>query len=278
MGMRGRAAARHVAGPAIAAVFALPLIFMVSGSLRRPGEAPVRAADLAPTDPSLESYGDAFVLVDLGQYLRNSLVVAAIAVPLSVLFASWAGFAIARLARSSRRSARLLVAMAVAGLVAPPTALLVGRFMVFRQLGLIDTIWPLVAPALYGMSPLFVLLYAWSFYRLPREYGDVARLAGLDPLQTWWRAALPLVRPVTVAVAILAFTLTWSNFLDPLAYLTDESNYTLPLGLRSLARVGRQDTPVLLAGAVVATAPVVVAFVLLQRSFFESFRPRRSAP
>ena len=76
---------------------------------------------------------------------------------------------------------------------------------------------------------------------------------------------MPLVRPATATVAALAFVVTWANFLDPLLYLFDEDKYTLPLGLRSLAALDRQDLPVLLAGATLATVPVVLALVPLHR-------------
>ena len=89
----------------------------------------------------------------------------------------------------------------------------------------------------------------------------------MSPYATWRHVAMPLVRPVTVAVAVLAFAVTWGNFLDPLIFIFDERMFTVPLGLRSLAVVDRQDFPLLLAGAVVATAPILIAFLFLQRYF-----------
>jgi multiple sugar transport system permease protein len=88
----------------------------------------------------------------------------------------------------------------------------------------------------------------------------------------WRRVAMPLVRPVTIAVALLAFIASWGNFLEPLVYLFDADLYTLPLGLRSLSVLDRTNHPVLLAGAVVATAPVVVAFAVAQRYFLHEDR------
>jgi len=94
----------------------------------------------------------------------------------------------------------------------------------------------------------------------------------MGPFTVWWRVAMPLVRPVTVAVAVLAFVFTWSNFLDPLIYLFDERRFTLPLGLRSLATLDTSNHPLFLAGAVTATAPVVGAFLYVQRFFLQEFR------
>jgi multiple sugar transport system permease protein len=267
--MRWGMVLRTVGAAVVTAVFVLPLVFMVSGSLREPGLPPPRTPELLPDPLGLGSYGRAFDLVDLGRYTLNSLVVAAMVVPLSVLVASLAGFALLRL---SRRSATALVAASLVALMVPATALLVPRFALFRGLGLTDTWAPLVAPALLGTSPLYVLVFAWAFRRLPPELYDACRLEGMTPLAVWRRIAMPLVKPVTVGVGVLAFLVSWGNFLDPLVYLYDPDLYTLPLGLRALAELDRTDAPVLLAGSVVATAPVVVVFVVAQRWFLNEYR------
>ena len=270
--MAGAAAStrvRFVVAGLVALVFLLPLWFMASGSLREPGTAPPRSPELLPSALSTASYDRAFELVDLGRFALNSLAVAALTVPLAVLFASWAGFAFLLVGGRARA---LLVALSFAALMVPLTALLVPRFTLFRWLGLVDTWVPLVAPALLGLSPFYVLLFYWSFRRLPPELFEAARLEGVAPLGMWRRLAMPLVRPVTVAVALLAFIASWSNFLDPLIYLFDPSLYTLPLGLRSLSVLDRTNYPVLLAAAVVATAPVVAAFAIAQRYFLHEDR------
>jgi multiple sugar transport system permease protein len=253
----------------VAVIFLLPLWFMLSGSLREPGTAPPRSPELVPRPVSTESYAQAFELVDLGRYALNSLLVAAVTVPLAVLVASWAGFGLLLVAGRGRS---ILLGLSFAALMVPLTALLVPRFTLFRWLGLTDTWVPLVAPALLGLSPFYVLLFYWSFRRIPRELFDAALLEGMSPLRMWRRLAMPLVRPVTIAIALLAFIATWGNFLDPLIYLFDSDLYTLPLGLRSLAALDRTNYPILLAGAVVATAPVVAAFAVAQRYFLHEDR------
>lgn len=260
---------RHGLALVVTTIFVVPLVLMVTGSLREAGLPPPRGPELVPSPLAFENYGRAFELVDLPRYALNSLLVAALAVPLSVLVASWAGFVMARV---SRRAAAALVAVSLVALMVPLTALLVPRFALFQALGLTDSYVPLIAPALLGMSPFYVLVYFWAFRRLPAELFDAARLEGLSPLAVWRQVAMPLVRPVTVAVGVLAFTVSWSNFLDPLIYLYDERLFTLPLGLKSLAQLDRLNFPLLLAGAVVATAPVVVAFVYVQRYFLKENR------
>jgi multiple sugar transport system permease protein len=260
---------RAVGAAVVTVVFVLPLLFMVTGSLREPQLPPPRTPELLPDPLGLGSYDRAFDLLDLGRYALNSLFVAGLVAPLSVLVASLAGFALLGL---SRRLTRLVVAGSVAALMIPATALIVPRFTLFRVLGVTDTYVPLVAPALLATSPLYVLLFAWAFRRLPADLYDACRLAGMSPLAIWRRMAMPLVRPVTVGVGVLAFVISWGNFLDPLVYLYDPDLYTLPLGLRALAELDRTDYPVLLAGAVFATAPVVAVFLVAQRWFLTEYR------
>lgn len=265
---------RYLAAFSIAALFVLPLYFMVSGSLRKVGLPPPRVPELVPSPLEWGNYVRAFELVDIPLYTVNSLLVAVVAVPLTVLTASWAGFAATRLPRPWPG---VLVVVSLIALMVPLTALLVPRFVMFRHLHLVGNpdffpYVPLIAPALMGTSPFYVLIYYWSFRRLPREFLEAARLEGLGPFQTWRRLAMPLVRPVTVAVAVLAFVVTWGNFLDPLVFVFDEESFTVPLGLRALASLDRTNFPLLLAGSVAATLPVVVAFLYAQRRFSQGFR------
>jgi multiple sugar transport system permease protein len=266
---RGTRRARAVVVLLPCLLFVLPLVFMVTGSLRSLGQPPPRTPELVPSPVAVDNYAKAFELVDLAHQLRNSLIVVAIAVPLTVLVASLAGYAMTTM---SRRAGGVLVAMSFVTLMVPATALIVSRLALFRAVGATDTFIPLVAPALQGTSPFYVLLFYWSLRRIPTELYEAAALEGASPFSTWWRVAMPLVRPITVAVGVLALVVTWSNFLDPLIYLSDPDRFTVPLGLKQLSQVNRADYPLFLAGAVAATAPVIAVFIYVQRYFLGEFR------
>jgi multiple sugar transport system permease protein len=259
---------RTVGALAVVAVFLPPLLLLVAGSLRQPGLPPPLTPELIPDPISTDGYRQASDLGGLGRAALNSLIVAAIAVPLSVLVASLAGFALTQLPR--RLAATVMVA-SLAALMVPATALLAPRFVLFRTLQLTDTLTPLIAPALLATSPLYPLVYYLAFRALPADLYDASRLADLSPIQTWWRVAMPLVRPVTAGLAALTFVLTWSNFLDPLIYVYDRDLFTLPLALRSLATLDPTNFPVFLAGAVLATVPALLVFALAQQRFLHQY-------
>jgi multiple sugar transport system permease protein len=248
----------------IAVLFLLPLLWMLTASLREPGLTPARTVEWLPTTPTVGNFGTVFEMLPFGRYLANSLAVVLVAVPLTIITASMAGFAMAMLEHRSRMA---LVVLSVALLMVPVTALWLTRFLLFRWIGLIDTLLALVAPALAGSSPLFVLIYYWTFRRVSRETYEMARLDGAGAFGVWWRIALPIAAPSTLAVAVLTFILYWSDFISPLLYLRSQDLYTLPLGLRELQQLDPGDWPILMAGAVILTVPAVVFFLIVQRFF-----------
>ena len=123
-----------------------------------------------------------------------------------------------------------------------------------------------------GTSPLFVLLFYWTFRRVRPEIFELPRLDGAGAFTVWRRVALPLAVPTAVAVAILAFLFYWSDFINPLLYLRSQERFTLPLGLRQLQTLDPGDWPILMAASVVLVTPVVVFFLFLQRRFFDDLR------
>lgn len=172
---------------------------------------------------------------------------------------------------TGRRRKLLIGALLVLALV-PVTAVWIPRFVMFDALNLVGTYVPLIAPALMGGSPLFVLLYFVALRRIPPELFEAARMEGVGTLRIWWSVALPLVKPTTTAIGLLALVLFWSNFIDPLLYLKSEKDLTAPPMLHQLELLGPTNWPVFLAGAVVVTLPVVVAFLIAQRFLWSDER------
>ena len=259
---RSRRLAWILAAAVVSILFLLPLVAMLSGSLRPQGLPPPRGVELIPADPSLGAYRTAFSIVPLARSVLNSLVVAAISVPIAVLSASWGGFALAQLDGRARRRALVFLLLV---LMVPVSAVWLTRFAMFKAAGFTDTYVPLIAPAVMGGSPLFVLLYWLAFRRIPGDIVSAARLEGAGPWRVWRAVAMPLVRSTTIAVGLLSFALSWANFIDPLLYLSTEERYTAPLVLRSLEQLGPTNWPVILSGAAVVTLPVAVAFAAALR-------------
>jgi multiple sugar transport system permease protein len=256
---RSRRVGWFVGAAGVSILFLLPLVAMLSGSLRPQGLPPPRNVEFIPADPSLGAYETAFTIVPLGRSVLNSLVVATISAPIAVVAASWGGFALAQLGPRGRRRALLFLLLV---LMVPVSAIWLTRFAMFKIAGLTDSYVPLIAPAVMGGSPLFVLLYWLAFRRIPSDVVSAARLEGAGPWRVWRAVAMPLVRSTTIAVGLLAFALSWANFIDPLLYLSTEERYTAPLVLRFLEQLGPTNWPVILSGAAIVTLPVAVVFAI----------------
>ncbi|WP_018465713.1 carbohydrate ABC transporter permease [Calidithermus timidus] len=262
--VRGLARALHyLLSLAVAGVFLLPLWWVLVASLRPLGLPPSPTLEWLPNLEGWRNYVRLFETVPLAKQLYNSLFVELFAVPLTVLTASWAGFATAL---SSPPLQRRLVILALLLMLVPSTALWLTRFLLFKNLGLIDTPWALIAPAIAGSSSFYVLLFFWSFRRIPREMLEAARLDGAGVFMLWLRIAMPLARPTSISVAILAFSYYWSDLSSPLLYLRSEEKYTLPVGLQVLQQMDPTSSPLLMAAAVVMLLPVLLLFLILQHS------------
>ena len=259
-----RSILRHSLLMAIAALFVMPIVWMIAASLRQAGLPPPQSIELIPNPIALGNYVRVFDILPWGRYLLNSLFVVSVAVPITIVVASWAGFAMAQLPDRSRR---ILLILSLGLLMIPFSALWLTRFVLFSAVGLVNSYAALIAPALAGTSPLFVLLFYWTFRRVPLELFESARLEGAHAFSIWWRIALPLALPTAAAVGMLAFLFYWSDFMSPLLYLKSQSLYTLPVGLQQLRQLDRTNWPLLMSGAVLMTLPPVLVFLFLQRYF-----------
>jgi multiple sugar transport system permease protein len=215
-------------------------------------------------DPHWENFAAVFEIVPMAKYMGNSLLVVAGAVPITLFVSSLAGFAVSQIAQQTRD---WVINLSVAMLLIPSAAVWLFRFQLLVWLGLLDSLWALIVPAFAASSPLFVLLFNWNYRRIPAETFDAARLDGAGAWTTWWRVALPLSRPTLIGVTVLAFVLYWSDFISPVLYIYNPDWYTMPIGLQLLNQVGSTNWPVLMAGSLIMTAPVLVLFLLLQRFF-----------
>ncbi|MFT6942505.1 MAG: multiple sugar transport system permease protein [Nitriliruptoraceae bacterium] len=248
----------------MALLFAAPAAVMVLGSLRGRGLPPPRGLEIVPQSPSLAAYGDVWGALPWGTYIGNSLLVTAIAVPLGVLVGAAAGWGIRLLPEAAKR--RVLTLTFVAMLV-PVTAVWATRFEVFRLVGAVDTLLPMMALSLLATSPFHVLVYAWAFHRIDPATMDAAAMDGAGPVRTWWSVAMPQARAVTLALGVLSFTFHWGNFIDPLLYISSPDRYTAPLGLRLMQQLSPTDWPLLMAGATMLALPSVLVFLAAQRVF-----------
>jgi len=259
----------HLVSALGAAVFLAPLFFTVSMSLRPIDRPYPTRLELLPAQATLDNFGRALRDGNLLAYGANSLLVVAIAIPLTLLVASWAGLAIAH---ARPREQRALTAFALVALLVPQGLIWLPRFLLVKWLGLMDTPLALILPAFMGTSALFTLMFTWAFRRLPEGLLDAAALDGADALRVWWSVAMPVVGPTILAVTALCFISYWGDYIDPLLYLKTPARYTLPVGLSILQQADRTRWSIVMAGAALYALPPLAVFLAAQRFFLSSRR------
>jgi multiple sugar transport system permease protein len=262
-------ALRWVLSAVVAGLFLLPLAWAAAASLRETGQPWPRTIDWLPSPIAWENYRTVFDVIDARRFALNSLLIVAVATPLTIFFASMAGFAIAQIGRRWRMR---FLALSLICLMVPLTAVWLPRFLLFKEAGLIDHRAVLVVPALMGTSPLYVLIFVWAFSRVPRDHYEAARLDGAGPFRLWAEIGMPLARPAIVAVAVLASVHFWNSFIEPLLYIRTVDKMVASQGLRMLYQLDPANWSLIMTGAVLVSAPVLVMFVLMQRTFLQDRR------
>ena len=213
---------------------------------------------------TLRNYVETFRVIPFGRYIFNSTIVTVTVTALQILISSLAAFAFARLRFRGREPLFLLY---LATLMIPAQVTLIPNFLIIRSLGWYDTYMALIVPALFGALSTFLLR---QYYRgIPLEMDEAARMDGAGSLRIWWQVIVPLSWPVMVALAVFTFQATWNDFLWPLVVTGSDQMRTIPIGLSYF--VGQYGTAwnLLMAGSMIALLPVLVIYLLAQKTFIQ---------
>ncbi|NTU81933.1 MAG: carbohydrate ABC transporter permease [Chloroflexales bacterium] len=250
---------------AAAVLFLIPLLWMISSSLKPDYAIFAVPPQLIPNPPRWANYPEALTFVPFGRYTLNTLIISAVTIVGHLLSCTVVAYAFARL-HAPGRDALFLVVLATMMLPYPVT--MVPLYVLFQSLGWINTFLPLTVPAFFG-SPLYIFLLRQFFLTLPIDLEDAARIDGANTAQIIWHVILPLSRPALATVAIFTFQSTWNDFLAPLIYLQNPQNYTVTLGLQFFRTSYTTSWAYLMAASLVTVLPVVIVFLLAQRLFIE---------
>lgn len=241
-----------------------PLLWMLSASFMRSGEANTSPPPLLPAHPTLEHYRALFTGLNLGRYFLNSLGIALGGTILAVLITGMAGYAFAKLRFRGRDS---LFRALLAGMVIPGQVAMLPMFILLREMGLINTLFGAMVPVLAPIYGIFLVRqYALS---IPDDLLDAARLDGASELRIFRSVVLPAITPVLATLGVFTFLSAWNDFMWPLIVLSDDSHYTLPVALANLAGEHVQDVELMMGSAVVTVLPVFLAFLFLQRYYIQ---------
>jgi multiple sugar transport system permease protein len=243
--------------------FMLPLVWMISSSLKPEAEVLTLPPTFIPSVAQWGNYTQIFGLIPI--FLFNSVKLAAYNVVGILIVSSLAGYAFGRLQFAGRDFAFLVL---LATSIIPGIAYLIPQYIVFRQIGWIDTHFPLWVPRV--LTPVFAtFLMRQAFMTIPRELEDAAKIDGASTFTTYWRIMLPQTKPALAAIGVFTFLESWNDLFGPLIFLNSERLQTLPVALAQFRGEYFTQISLLMAGATVAVLPVLIVFVLAQRYFIQ---------
>ncbi len=249
-----------------ALVMSTPFYWLLSSSLKEPNKIWLFPPQWIPDPVRWENYLEALTASPFHLYLFNTLVIV-IAGEIGVLLtASMAAYGFARLRFRGRD---FMFSVILATIMLPWVVTMIPRYILFKQLGWLDTPLPLIVPDWFGGGAFNIFLLRQFFRTIPRDFTDAARIDGAGEFGIYWRVVLPLIKPALTAVAIFLFLHHWNDFMGPLIYLTSPEKYTISLGLASFKGLYTTQWHYLMAASTATILPVLVLFFLAQRYFIQ---------
>jgi ABC-type glycerol-3-phosphate transport system permease component len=247
-------------------IFSLaPFVYGLLSSFKNEAEVLATPPTLFPNVWTLQHYQDIFAGTadfPFPRFLLNSLIYAGTTAALNVVLAALAGYAFGRMEFPGKN---ILYGLTLAVLMIPGSLIVIPKFLVVYTLHLTDNIAGLIVPGM--VTPIAVILMTQFLKSLPRELEESAMIDGASRFRAFWQIILPLVRPALITVAIFQFQGAWNDFLWPLLVMSSKDNYTLTVGLAAFKGLHYTQYGLLLAGAAVNIAPLVVIFFIFQRFF-----------
>lgn len=259
------AVAAHAALCALSAVFLLPLVWLVTSSLKTDAQIFRFPPEWIPSPVTFENYPKGLTFIPFWRYLLNTLVICVLSVLGTLVSCSLVAYGLARIRWRGRH---VLFYILLGTMMLPFQVTMVPVFVIFARLGWVDTFLPLVVPHFFG-SAFYIFLMRQFFLTIPHEMSEAARIDGCSEWDIYRRIILPLSKPVLATVGLFAFLGAWNDYLGPLIYLADERKYTLSLGLASFSSQYGSFPGMLMAVTTVITVPIIVLFFLAQRTFIQ---------
>ena len=249
----------------LALLFALPLVWLLVSSVMSNAEINRFPPALWPHGIKFDGYRYVLGNALFPRWFLNSFIVSAVAVTANLVLGSLGGYAFARIRFTG---SKLVLGLMLATMVIPFQLTMIPTFLLFKHLGLIDSLGALILPAL--VTPFGVFLLRQFFVSLPREIEEAAWIDGCSRLAILGKVVLPLALPALSTVAVLTLLAVWNDLTWPLIAINSDTHYTVQLGLATYQGAHRTEWSAVMAGNLLVTLPIVLAFLLAQRTFIRS--------
>lgn len=250
---------------AITAIVLYPLLWLFISTFK-PNSEFGQNIGLLPNAPTFDNYikvMEGIAGIPMGKFFLNSFIIAAASVVGTVISSALAAYAFARL---QFKGLSILFAAMIGTLLLPFHVVIIPQYIIFNNLGMIDTFWPLILPKFLATEAFFVFLMVQFIRQMPRDMDEAARIDGAGHVRIFWAIILPLIKPALITCAIFSFIWAWNDFLGPLLYLTSPENYPLPIALRLYNdQTSTSDYGATVTASFIALLPILLFFIVFQR-------------
>lgn len=247
-----------------ATLFSIPFLWTVTTALKSNEQIFAIPPQWLPHPPQWGNFRRAWTELPFPTFVFNTVFITVIATLGQVVTASLVAYGFARFKFTGRNALFLIM---LSTMMLPSQVTMIPVFMLWRELRLIDTFAPLIAPAFFGGGAFTIFLLRQFFLTLPRELDEAAMLDGANPLVIWWRILLPLSKPALVTVVLFSFIAHWDDFMGPLIYLNSTEKYTVSIGLALFQDLYGRQLELVMAAALIHILPTIILFLVAQRYF-----------
>lgn len=250
----------------IGILFLLPLVWMISGSLKTPLTIFDYPIKWIPDDPQWKNYVEVWTseLMPFTRLYANSTFIVVVTLVGQLLFASLAAYAFAKLDFAGKD---IIFMIFLAAMMIPTQATIIPRFMIFKTVGLYDNLWAVILPHWFNATAIFMLRQ--TYRGLPDGLVEAAKIDGASHFRIWSQITMPLTKPAMVSLGVLGFISSWNEYLTPLIFLIDKKLYTIALGIRFYFSDEAQEFNITMAAATSAIVPILFIFLFCQKYFIE---------
>ncbi len=249
----------------VSAIFLLPFIWMVSTSLKTPLQVFVNPPEWIPNPFQFNNYVDAVQRIDYLRYTLNTLFIAVLSVVGSIMSASMVAYSVSKIKWALSKP---IFGIVLGTMMIPYQVTMIPMYIIWRNLGLMGSFWPLIIPSFLGGS-YYIFLLRQFYMTIPNSLMEAATIDGANEGRIYLSVMLPLVRPALTSVGVFTFLASWSDFLGPLLYINKKEQFTLSLGLYSYVSEHFVEWHLLMAASVIFVVPIVILFFFAQKQFIE---------
>ncbi|MEN0642933.1 carbohydrate ABC transporter permease [Alkalicoccobacillus gibsonii] len=244
-------------------LFLVPFIWMVSTSLKPLTQVFSFPPEFIPRPIQWENYVEATKYIPFWKYTFNTAVITILSTIGVIISCPIVAYSFAKL---KWRGRNVLFVLTIGVMMIPAQVTMIPLFLLFNQLGWVGTNLPLIVPAFFGV-PFSIFLLRQFFKGLPDTLREAAKIDGASEWRIYWQIMFPLARPAVLAIALFQFMAAWTDFLGPLIYLTNETSYTLSLGLQQFQNQQGSQWHMMMAVSTLMTLPIIILFFFMQKTF-----------